>query len=230
MDGSHRLQLTFPPLQVIQPHWSPDGSRIAFQAQEPGKLFHVYVVSADGGSPEQPVPGDRSTDDPNWSSDGSSLLFGHNPFEEPPGTPLGIEMINLQSHVVSRIPGSEEFWSPRWSPSKHYIGAISRATDRLMLFDVESKKWSELARISVSWLQWSRKGDYIYFVGAQAGRRSGVFRVGVKDRKLKEVVSLNDFRHAPSDWGWMGLAADDSPIFLRDTTTEDLYALDWEAP
>ncbi|HET6179061.1 MAG TPA: protein kinase [Candidatus Sulfotelmatobacter sp.] len=230
LDGSYRLQLTFPPLQVIQPRWSPDGSRIAFQAQEPGKLFHVYVVSADGGSPEQPVPSDRSTDDPNWSSDGGSLLFGHSPFEEPSGTPLGFEMINLQSHVVSKIPGSEEFWSPRWSPSKRYISAISRAADRLMLFDAGSKQWSELARMNVSWTQWSRKGDCIYFVGAPGGKPSSVFRFRVKDRKLEEVVNLKDFRNAPSDWNWMGLAADDSPVLLRDATTEDLYALDWEAP
>jgi hypothetical protein len=44
------------------------------------------------------------------------------------------------------------------------------------------------------------------------------------------VVNLKDFRNAPSDWNWMGLAADDSPVLLRDATTEDLYALDWEAP
>jgi len=230
LDGSHRSQLTFPPLQVIQPRWSPDGSRIAFQAQEPGKQFQVYVVSADGGSPEQPMPGDGSNDDPNWSADGGSLLFGHNPNEGSPSKPLGLAMINLQSHAVSRIPGSEEFWSPRFSPSGRYISAMSRATDRLMLFDIESKKWSELAKISVSWAQWSHKGDYIYFVGVQAGAPSGVFRVHVKDRKLEQVVSLKDFRHAPSDWGWMGLAADDSPLLLRDSTTEDIYALDWEAP
>jgi len=99
-----------------------------------------------------------------------------------------------------------------------------------MLFDLERKKWEELARISVSWEQWSRKGDYIYFVGSQAEGPSGVFRVQVRDRKLEQVVSLKDFRHAPADWGWLGLADDDSPPLLRDSTTEDLYALDWEAP
>jgi hypothetical protein len=29
---------------------------------------------------------------------------------------------------------------------------------------------------------------------------------------------------------WFGLAPDDSPLVLRDTGTQDIYALDWEAP
>jgi hypothetical protein len=29
---------------------------------------------------------------------------------------------------------------------------------------------------------------------------------------------------------WMGLAADDSPLVLRDRSTRELYVLDWKAP
>jgi hypothetical protein len=29
---------------------------------------------------------------------------------------------------------------------------------------------------------------------------------------------------------WFGLAPDDSPIVLRDTGTQEIYALDWQAP
>lgn len=29
---------------------------------------------------------------------------------------------------------------------------------------------------------------------------------------------------------WMGLAPDGSPMVVRDRSTRDLYALDWEAP
>jgi dipeptidyl aminopeptidase/acylaminoacyl peptidase len=65
VDGSERLQLTFPPLFVIQPRWSPDGARIAFMGQEPRKPWSVYLIPAEGGSPEQPVPGDHRGADPN---------------------------------------------------------------------------------------------------------------------------------------------------------------------
>lgn len=69
VDGSERLQLTFPPLFSLLPRWSPDGSRIAFAALKPDKPFSVYTISADGGSPERPIPGDRDTCDPTWSPD-----------------------------------------------------------------------------------------------------------------------------------------------------------------
>jgi hypothetical protein len=29
---------------------------------------------------------------------------------------------------------------------------------------------------------------------------------------------------------WVGLAPDDSPLLLRDTGSQDIYALDWESP
>jgi hypothetical protein len=29
---------------------------------------------------------------------------------------------------------------------------------------------------------------------------------------------------------WMGLAPDDSPLVMRDRSTRELYALDWETP
>jgi hypothetical protein len=29
---------------------------------------------------------------------------------------------------------------------------------------------------------------------------------------------------------WMGLAPDGSPVIVRDRSTSDIYALDWEAP
>jgi hypothetical protein len=54
--------------------------------------------------------------------------------------------------------------------------------------------------------------------------------VRITDHKLDQVVSLKDFRQPP-DWeSWVGLAPDDSPLLVRDAGTQDIYALDWEAP
>jgi hypothetical protein len=41
---------------------------------------------------------------------------------------------------------------------------------------------------------------------------------------------LKNFRQAGASGSWLGLAPDDSPLLLRDTGTEEIYALDWEAP
>ena len=114
-----------------------------------------------------------------------------------------------------------------------HILAWSRASDRMMLFDIKTQDWTELAKTKsgAGWPEWSRQGNYIYFLGTPpAGQPRGVFRVRISDRKLEQVVSLKDFRQ-PTGWGgWVGLAPDDSPLLLRDAGTQDIYALDWEAP
>jgi len=100
-----------------------------------------------------------------------------------------------------------------------------------MLFDASTQKWAELAKIGMAWVEWSHNGDYVYFLGAPAGGQSaGVFRVRISDHNLEQVVSLKDFRQAPGWGGWTAPAPDGSPLLVRDTGTQDIYALDLQLP
>jgi Tol biopolymer transport system component len=70
LDGTERLQLTYPPMYPVLPRWSPDGKRIVFFefALSANKPARIYEVSPDGGSPRQLLPEDHSQElDPNWS-------------------------------------------------------------------------------------------------------------------------------------------------------------------
>ena len=55
--------------------------------------------------------------DPNWMPDNQSILFGQPPryFAEP-DTPRAIYIHNLQTNSISKVPGSEGWFSPRISP------------------------------------------------------------------------------------------------------------------
>src|ERR1700688_1454320 len=56
-DGSQRIQLTYPPLSVRLPSWSPDGQQIVFYAFSSGpEKPKLYTVSADGGTPRELIP------------------------------------------------------------------------------------------------------------------------------------------------------------------------------
>ncbi len=229
MDGSERLQLTFSPMQVALPRWSPDGRKVAFMAQGSGKGWDIYLVSAGGGSSQQLLPGEHTQGDPGWSPDGSSLVFGRD--WDQPGASTALYLLDLETQQVSKVPGSEGLQSPRWSPDGRYLAAMPGGSSKLVLFDFATRKWTDLAKdISVAGSPtWSRDAKYIYF--DTYGKDPAFLRVRISDKKLELVVSLKNLRRAVGTIGpWSGLAPDDSPLLMRDAGGQEVYALDWEAP
>ena len=231
VDGSQRLQLSSLPMQAFLPRWSPDGKRIAFAAAVPGGRDKIYVVAADGGRPEQLTTGNHYETDPNWSPDQNSLVFGGVPWLEgsAPGSAV-IHMLDLKTRQVSTLPGSEGLYSPHWSPDGRYVLAKSLDSPKLMLFDFSTHKWAELVSSPADYPNWSGDGSYIYFINPYVAEPA-VYRIRISDRKLELVTSLSRQRLGWSITGkWTGLAEDDSPLVLRDTGSEEIYALDWDAP
>ncbi len=227
IDGSERLQLTSSPLQaVMAPSWSPDGKRIAFQGMFPGKPWRIYLVSVDGGTPE-PV-WDEPLDQvrPSWSPEGNSMVFGYIPGPE---VAHGITVVNLATRKATTLPGSAGLLIPEWSPHGRYIAARTSDHQTIMLFDLRTQHWAELARRELNWFNWSRGGQHVYF--EQHGAQHAVMRVSVDDHKIDEVVSLQNVKRAGLNGSfWFGLAPDDSPVVLHDTGTQEIYALDWQEP
>jgi dipeptidyl aminopeptidase/acylaminoacyl peptidase len=72
-DGSEPLQLAKPPMHVEVSSWSPDGRRIAFMGNQPGKPFRIYLVDRDGGPIQEAAEGNDNQGGPSWSPDGNRL-------------------------------------------------------------------------------------------------------------------------------------------------------------
>jgi Tol biopolymer transport system component len=191
----------------------------------PGKTPQIYMVSVDGGSPEQLTTGDRNWDFPNWSPDGNSLSFGE--FE----SASAVYILDLRTRQSSKIPGSEGLDGGLWSRDGRYIAAYTPDNARLMVFDFKTHKWAEWAKGDFNCINWSRNGDYLYF-DSTFGKDPAFYRLRVSDHKVERVASLKDLGRQVSGVFavWTGLAPDDSPIALRDIGTQEIYALDWEAP
>ncbi|HEV2247161.1 MAG TPA: winged helix-turn-helix domain-containing protein [Terriglobia bacterium] len=225
-DGSSKLQLTFPPLQVLLPRWSPDGKQIAFVGLKPGESTKVYVVPADGGEPERVLPPDTAEEhDPAWSPDGNRLAISKNPSVEVRSPQeREIEIVDLKTRQVATVAGSEDLYSPRWSPDGRYLVAMPHDSTRLTLFDFKSQKWQELVKMAIGCPSWSRDNKYIYFNDLN---NTGFYRVRVSDRKVEQVASLARIN---VETPWTGLAPDDSPMIVLDTSIDEIYAVDWTAP
>ena len=226
VDGSERVQLTFPPLQAYEPRWSPDGKKIAFQGITPGQPWKMYLISADGGEPEEVMSG---IGDLGWSPDGTSLIFHSGMADFLSTSPRAIRLLDLKTRQVSTIPGSEGLYSPRWSPDGRYIAALRVGPETMQIFEVRAKRWTELTKIGVDFPIWSRDSKYIYFDSSE--NAPDLYRVRIADKKLEKVVSLRGMRLAPVFGGLLtGLAPDDSPLVLRDVGSQEIYALDLELP
>jgi Tol biopolymer transport system component len=104
------------------PRWSPDGKTIVSWETDSHGVAKIYEVSADGMPPRLLMPDDQSQQwDPNWSPDGSKIVFG-GATNDPAST---IRILDLRTHQVDTLPGSQGLFSPRWSPDGRYIPAFS---------------------------------------------------------------------------------------------------------
>ena len=224
-DGSGRLQLTGRPMQVFMMHWSPDGRQLVLMGRQPGKPWKVYTMDADGGHLQEVLNEGRSEADSDWSPDGKMLVFGRLPdLMAEASQPKAIYMVDLATRAMTKLPGSDGLFSPRWSADGKYIAALSIDQKKLMLFDVASGSWRESAEGNIADPNWSHDDSAIYFHDfAQADQP--IYKVWIRTGKVERVADLHDLRSANIvDYRFAGLAPGDVPLVSARLSTANIYA------
>jgi Tol biopolymer transport system component/DNA-binding winged helix-turn-helix (wHTH) protein len=232
VDGSDKMQLTFPPVRAYEPRWSPDGSQIVFMDVRFDSSWKIYLLSPSGGSPEVLTQSNTNEADATWAPDGKSIVFGKtDKIDIFSNANAAIYRLDLKTGKVSSIPGSDGLFSPRASPDGRYISALTIGERKLMLFDTNTNHWSTLAEgEQLGYNEWSHDGKYVYMRGSRGGA-GAVLRVRIKDRMLEEILSLKDFPQLSEvAAGWIGLTPDDAPLLMRDRSVQEIYALDLNFP
>ena len=223
LDGTEKVQLTSTPIEVVGPRWSPDGTRIAFTDLQAGRVWKVYTISTRGGIPEEMFPGDTKAEiDPSWWPDGSAITFGRS-YLSSKGEILRVD---LATHQVSSVPGSERIFSPRLSPDGTKIAAFFEQGSKLMLYDFGNRRWRDVAHGTFQFNIWSRNGKSIYLV--DMSREGEIVRFDLDHENLVKIASLKGIEQG--NRGWLGLAPDDSPLLVRDKSVSDIYRLDLQIP
>jgi Tol biopolymer transport system component/DNA-binding winged helix-turn-helix (wHTH) protein len=232
IDGSQRLQLTEATMQSSLPRWSPDGRRIVFMGRTTSTNWRAYVIPSAGGAVTDVLPGAEAGIDPGWSPDGKSIVLTLNEAGSPEIIPSGpgIGIVDFATQKLSLLPGAAQLFSPRWSPQGNLIAAITADSQKLVLFDRGTGQWTELVNMPIGYPSWSHDGRYLYFDTAFT-EDPAFFRLRISDRKLERLASLKGLQRFWGQFGsWTGLGPDDSLLLLRDTSSQEIYALELRVP
>jgi DNA-binding winged helix-turn-helix (wHTH) protein len=217
LDGSERLQLTYSPINAHEPRWSPDGKQIVF-TDVPRRLF---IVSADGGRPQQLMPKGEFPDTEvgigSWMPDGNSIVFvmasGNNPF--------ATYQLNLKTQEISKFPGGEDSGGGLLSRDGHYM-LFGRK-----LYDLHTRQWSafpEAAR-GIAESVWSHDNKSVYQCRGN-GDQLEVVRISVPDGKVERVLELKEGSLGGYWPGVIGLLPDDSPLLMLNKSKQEIYTFD----
>jgi Tol biopolymer transport system component len=230
-DGSDRLQLTNSSSFANLPRWSPDGKQIVYVDLQPGKPLTLVMVSSEGGAPQELVSEPQNQVDPVWAPDGKRIAYGRHALigEEA----LAIKILNVETRQITTLPGSENLYSPRWSPDGRYLVASPQDSKRLLIYDFKTQQWSNwlTEEGAVGFINWSRDSKYLYYDSIFTEHAS-FRRIRVGSSRSELVADLKNIRRyaGPVAGWWSGIAPDGSPLFSRDLSTDEIYALDLNLP
>ena len=181
--------------------WSPDGARLAFRSNRAGSDFQLFVKSASGVLPEEPL---WTSDNPklpvDWSPDGRLLLY----IENLPTTRNDLLVLSLadkKSTPVVQTP-FQDGWG-RFSPDGRWIAYTSDESGDTEVYVLGFPGATTRTQISAAGgarPRWRRDGRELFFMSpAGDGRQAmmavdtetgsnGSFKAGLP-RKLFEIAT-----------------------------------------
>ena len=117
-----------------QPSWSPDGTRIAFAAENIGSddpywARHIWVMDADGSNATQLTRGREWDNTPSWSPNGSRIAFSRHSDDD-----TYVVIIDADgSNETPLTAGSTRELYPSWSPDGADIAFVAEGGQLVLM-------------------------------------------------------------------------------------------------
>jgi tricorn protease len=220
--GGPARRLTATPDVESDPHFSPDGSLIAFSRTAAGNT-DVYVVPAAGGEPRRLTYHPQIDRVMGWTRDGKSIVFASDRAAVPQSSYLRLWTVGIDGGLEKPLPLPRAFmgsyspdarrlaydelplaFTPDWYETsfwRHYRGG---RTQPIRIFD--------LASTTVEKLPWTNSNDHqpvwignnIYFLSDRGGT-TNIYAYGFDTKQVKQIT-----HHDDSDV--MNMSGDESDI------------------
>jgi len=174
----------------LNPVWSPDGKRIAFESNR-AAFTQIYLMNADGSNVtqltydeiEHEMTMNYATSSP-WSPDGSHLLFFQRVYGEKGSTPVPLELYSMDVNGGNKVllaSGNISFSDISWSPDGRYISYVlndspdvTRFVPNAYIVDANGTNIRELKKrlpqdeyVNIFYAGWSSDGRSVIFAAVQ---------------------------------------------------------------
>ena len=209
------------------PQWSPDSKSIAFS-----DVKEIYMVSADGGTPEKLTSEGNAEVGPTWWPDGKSIVFNDFP---KPGRINRLKVLDLATRKVSVMPGSEGYFVASWSPDGQYMVAIALNPLRIALYSAKTGTWKDLKKLQTDfgYLTWSgdSKSLYMQVMEGGPGTERGIYRLTIADAKWELFAKFEGLTvNSDGFEGFASLTPDGQIAIMNDTSAVQIYSIKWNKP
>jgi tricorn protease len=209
-DGGTALKLSSPRGQELYPHFSPDGSQIAYSANYDGNL-EVYTIPTMGGLPTRVTYHGMSDRLVDWYPDGSKLLFvssmnsGRQRYDQffsvSPTGGLPEQLPVPYGEMASLSPDGKKIaytsLTQAFRTWKRYRGGWSAD---IIVFDLEKKTSEVVAEDPANdeFPMWH--GNTIYFLSDRgAAARSNIWSYNLDTKQVKQITKFTEYDiHFPS--------------------------------
>ena len=218
------VQLTFPPLRISMPQWSPDGTSIGCMARAAGNPWRASIIPSKGGNLTPLLDGEQAEADPTWSPSGDQVAFGSAPNPNS-GADAYIRILEIPTKKVHTVPGSRGMNTPSWSSDGRFLAAVRWGTLELVFYEFSTGRWRHLAGTKAGYLNWSADGARLFFLSLTPRDKPHVMAVDVSTLRMFAIASLSEIRQPSFAFGdWIGLGPRNTPLALRDLGTEEILS------
>ena len=208
--GGPARRLTSTPGVETDPHFSPDGSQIAFSATVAGNT-DVYVVPTAGGEPRRLTYHPGADLVRGWTPDGRRVVFASARVSAPQQAYMRLWSVPLEGGLPEPLPMPRAFngvyspdgkrvayaeisraFIPQWydaSEWRHYRGGRTQPVRLMTLADysVEKLPWSSSNDSDPMWV-----GSTVYFL-SDRNYTTNLFSYRVDTKELRQLTQHDDF-------------------------------------